>query len=408
MHYVEHKKDVMYNYDTEMAEKVKINDEFYMLSTYDNPSGRVPAIRLGYNPDICTNNKSFVTMLDKSEFLFKELINRKSEFDLSLALHTFLQKFQIAEPCNFVDEHNRSCDHGYLGSDVCPSCKGTGLKIHTSAQDIILVRAPGEDDAESSNFIGLQDRVHYPSMPFEIVNKQDELIDKYAKEVGVSIFGVDISNRENPNVTATAVSNYYDSINHVLSSYAYGKSAVYRFAVEQISLYKGYGLPVVRYEYSDTFDILTLQEMLVMLKSAKESGAAYSTIKSMQDDITAKQNQGNPIVIDTVRIREQFKPFKGLSADERKMHLSSLAQYDRNKIAYIYNDIIFDRIQSKTDIANFLMMPYDMQLKLVNDEVAIIVQEMQEDSAVNTSQMMRAAVVRDTPIEDDENDMIDG
>ena len=62
----------------------------------------------------------------------------------------------------------------------------------------------------------------------------------------------------------------------------------------------------------------------------------------------------------------------------------------------------------KTDIANFLMMPYDMQLKLVNDEVAIIVQEMQEDSAVNTSQMMRAAVVRDTPIEDDENDMIDG
>ncbi len=405
-HYVEF-KNVKYQYD-EDASKVKINDSVFMLSEYANIGGRVPAIRVGYNPDICTGNKSFVTMLDKSEYLFKELINRKSEFDLSLALHTFLQKFQIAEPCDFHDHEEKDhCDGGQMSRSgaTCAKCKGTGLKIHTSAQDIILVKAPtAESTMEGEQFVGLQDRVHYPTLPFDIVNKQDELIDKYSKQVGISIFGVDISERENPNVTATAISNYYDSINHVLSAYAYGKSAIYRFAVEQISINKGYGVPVVRYEYSDTFDILTLQEMFTMLKSAKESGAAYSTIKDMQDDITAKQNQGNPLVIDAVRIREQFKPFKGLSADERKMHLASLSEYDRNKIAYLYNDIIFDRIMAQTDISNFLMMTYANQLNEVNKQVAIIVDEMKEDSTMSTSNILRSAVTRDTIIEDDENE----
>lgn len=405
-HYVEF-KNVKYQY-AEDASKVKVNDTVFMLSEYANIGGRVPAIRVGYNPDICTGNKSFVTMLDKSEYLFKELINRKSEFDLSLALHTFLQKFQIAEPCDFHDHEEKDhCDGGTMSRSgaTCAKCKGTGLKIHTSAQDIILVKAPtAESTMEGEQFVGLQDRVHYPSMPFDIVNKQDELIDKYSKQVGISIFGVDISERENPNVTATAISNYYDSINHVLSAYAYGKSAIYRFAVEQISINKGYGVPVVRYEYSDTFDILTLQEMFTMLKSAKESGAAYSTIKDMQDDITAKQNQGNPLVIDAVRIREQFKPFKGLSADERKMHLASLSEYDRNKIAYLYNDIIFDRIMAQTDISNFLMMTYANQLNEVNKQVSIIVDEMKEDSTMSTSNILRSAVTRDTIIEDDENE----
>lgn len=405
-HYVEFKK-VKYDYDQDGV-KVKISDKEYIVSEYENLGGRVAAIRVGYNPDICTGNKTFVTMLDRSEFLFKELINRKSEFDLSLALHTFLQKFQIAEPCDFHDHEEKDhCDGGTMSRSgaTCAKCKGTGLKIHTSAQDIILVKAPtAESTIEGEQFVGLQDRVHYPTMPFDIVNKQDELIDKYAKQVGISIFGVDISERENPNVTATAISNYYDSINHVLSAYAYGKSAIYRFAVEQISINKGYGVPVVRYEYSDTFDILTLQEMLIMLKSAKESGAAYSTIKDMQDDITAKQNQGNPLVIDAVRIREQFKPFKGLSADERKMHLAALSEYDRNKIAYLYNDIIFDRIMADIDISDFLMRTYENQLAEVNKQVAIIVEEMKEDSTMSTSNILRSAVTRDTIIDEDENE----
>lgn len=404
-------KDVMYDYGDAVKVKVSGKNEAFMSSEYQNLGDRVPAIRLGYNPDVFTNNKTFVSMLDKSEFLFKELINRKSEFDLSLALHTFLQKFQIAEPCDFNDpEEKDHCDGGTMSRSgaTCTKCKGTGLKIHTTSQDIILVKAPTAESAqEGQPFVGLQDRVHYPSLPFDIVNKQDELIDKYAKLVGVSIFGVDISERENPNVTATAISNYYDSINHVLSAYAYGKSAIYRFAVEQISINKGYGLPVVRYEYSDQFDILTLQEMFTMLKSAKESGAAYSTIQAMQDDITAKQNQGNPLVIEAVRIREQFKPFKGLSADERKMHLAALSEYDRNKIAYLYNDLIFDRIQASIDISNFLMMPYDKQLELVNDQVAVIVDDMKTDSSMNTSQVMRSAVTRDTAIDEADEDIID-
>ena len=410
-HYVSFHKDVDYQYGDE-ATRVKVKDKVFMMNVYDNLGNRVPAIRIGYNPDVLTDNHTFTSMLDKAEYLFKELINRKSEFDLTLALHTFLQKFQIAEPCdNYDHDHKDHCDGGRMRKTgtTCVKCKGTGLKIHTSAQDIILVKAPTADDADDNKpFIGIKDRVHYPSMPFDIVNKQDELIDKYAKEVGISIFGVDISDRENPNVTATAVANYYDSINHVLSAYAFGKSALYRFAVEQISINKGYGLPVVRYEYADTFDILTLQELFIMLKAAKDSGASYSTIKSIQDDITAKQNIGNPLMIDAVRIREKFKPFKGLSADERKMHLASLSQYDRSKILYLYNDIIFDRIQADTPISDFLLMNYKTQLRLVNEQVSIIVEEMKEDSSLNTSQLLRSAMVRDTEIIDDENDVIDG
>ncbi len=403
-HYVE-LKDVVYEYP-EGSDLMNIRDKKFSVMEYINIGGRVPAMRFGYYPDMETDNETFTSMLDSAEYLFKELVNRKSEFDITLALHTFLQKFQVAEPCDHVDEHKNACTNGMIGEHTCPSCEGTGLKIHTTAQDIILVKAPSEDES-SENYINLQDRVYYPTLPFDIVNKQDELIDKYDKKVGEAIFGVDISERANKNVTATAISNFEDSINFVLSAYAFGKSAIYRFIVEQISLNKGFGMPVVRYEYADTFDILTLQELFIMLDSAKKSGASYSTIKSIQDDITAKQNIGNPLMIEAVRVRETFKPFKGLSSDERKMQLSALSQYDRNKIAYLYNDIIFDRLAAKEDLMEFIMYPYSRQLELVQQEVNIIVEQMKEDASVNTSQVLRSAVTRDT-IVDDENDLLDG
>ncbi len=413
-YYIEYKTDNDFDYESEIGVSeesddeeytqpdisellVKIDDKVYMRVVYPNFSGRVPAQPIGYNPDAKTFNDTYVTVLDAAENKFKQLINVTSEFQLTKNLHTFLQKFQVAEPCNFVDSQNRCCNGtGKIGGVTCSSCGGTGLKIHTTAQDIVLIKAPSEDDGDVDSYVPLNQRVFYPQLPFDIVNKQDELIDKYSKEVATSVFGVDINERNRPNVTATAIDNFEDSINSVLKKYSLGKSRIYRFATEQISLNKGYGMPVVKYEYGDTFDLLTIAEMFTLLGSARQNGASYAAIESIQDDIIAKQYVNQPTAILLNRIKQKFIPFKGVNDQLIQMQMATMDPYSRFKIQYLYNDIIFDRINAQMDMQDFAEMTLDNQQMIVDKQTDIIISQLKEEAnTMTTSEIMRQAL--DTP-----------
>ena len=373
----------------------RIGQKTFFVVTYPVIGGRVPAQPIGYNPDAETYNKTYVSVLDPAENKFKQLINVTSEFQLTKNLHTFLQKFQVAEPCQFVDEHKRSCNNGYLGDTICSSCKGTGLKIHTTSQDIVLIKSP--EQGEESTYVPLNQRVFYPTLPFDIVNKQDELIDKYSKEVATAIFSVDINERNRPNVTATAIDNFEDSINSVLKKYSLGKSRIYRFATEQIALNKGYAMPVVKYEYGDTFDLLTIAEMFTLLGSARQNGASYAAIESIQDDIIAKQYVNQPTAILLNRIKQKFIPFKGVNDQIIQMTLATMDPYSRFKIQYLYNDIIFDRINAEMDIQDFAEMTLENQQMIVDQQTDIIIAQLKEEAnTMTTSEIMRQALEQPT------------
>ena len=399
--YTEYDKDEMQYEDGEV---VRVNNQksFYK-NEYINYSGRIGAICIGYNPDVETMNETYVQTYDKASELFKDLINSVSEQKLAKALHLFLQKFQIAEPCDYVDEHSNVCEGGRIGKKTCSSCGGSGLKIHTTTQDVILVKS---NEFNDESFINLKDRIYYPTLPFDIVNKIDADVEKCEKAIPIAVFGIDINERDAANVTATAINNYYDSINRVLGTYARGLAQKYKFIVEQIALNKGYAKPVVKFEYPETFDILTIHELLTLLGHAIDKNANHDTISNIQFQIIEKQNTGDPIGVHFAKLKDWLTPFKTLSDDMIKFKIAASADDDPYVIAYLYNDTIFSNIKMDQDLFNEFVKPEtnkDRVKEIFDEEVAKIAEQIRDSQVSDTGNILRDSVASsDIDLNDDE------
>ena len=355
--------------------QMEVNDLTFRVWVYPTNSTQTPAIRYGYLPDPSTDQRTFVSVLDAASEEFRDLINRKSEYDLSLALHTFLQKYQVAEPCDFKDRKGKSvdiCRDGTLGfsGNTCPSCKGSGLKIHTTSQDIILVKRM--DDKEQ--YIPLSDMAKYIEMPFEIVKHQSMVVKELPKEISEAIFGVDIAQIRDVAVTATEIRNTYDSIYAVLADYADHYSEMYVFAVHQIAqnAQADNGL-IVQHKFPRDFELMTLGELLGVLEAAKKAGASFEIIQNIQKHILNKQHQDQPQMIALHETKEKFRPFKHLSEQQKTLTLATLPDDNIYKVLYLYNDLIFSEILQEDKA--FLMRDHMNQWQIVEVKIAEFIEK---------------------------------
>ena len=62
----------------------------------------------------------------------RDLIDRKAQLDMSYMLHTFLQKVQYYQKCTYHND-THECNGGLVNGQTCPSCHGTGQKVHQDA-----------------------------------------------------------------------------------------------------------------------------------------------------------------------------------------------------------------------------------------------------------------------------------
>lgn len=351
------------------AVTMQIADKTYYVIQTETPNSVTPAIRWGYIPDNSTDGETFVSIYDAATEQFKDLINRKSEYDLSLALHTFLQKFQVADTCTYQPENEpfNRCVNGYLKEthSECPSCKGTGVKVHTTTQDVVLVR-PAEKDSET--YIPLSERSKYVDMPFDIVRHQSENVDKLPKEISISVFGVDINTRPSGNPTATEIKNHYDSLYSVLYAFAQQVSNLWIFCVERIAEQQGIadGL-IVNHKYPKDFDLMSDADYLALLDAAKKANAPYSIIEAYEDKIINKLYPDNPAAAKLVKIKRKFTPFKQLQQSTIDTTLATLPSTDKNKVLYLNNDTIFQNIIEENP--DFIMMDYKRQREIVDKYV---------------------------------------
>ena len=337
------------NYPSEEYTRKTIGAENYRLYVYDMGTSETPATRFGYTPDNKTAGRTFVGIIERVVEKFKDLINQKSEYDLSLALHTFLKKYQFVDECGFIDPENRAnrCRSGvmYPTGGTCPGCNGTGLKIHVTTQDVILVKKPSVDDAEQS--IKLSEMVHYAALPFDIVNHQSERVEKLIKSIPEFIFGVDLAQKPTGNVTATAINNYYNSVYMVLSPFADKISQNYIFTTTVVA--QMYGVLdddklIVSHQYPRVFKMETLSELLVIYKAAKDAKSPDNILWNIEKRILEIQTQDNPEQLEKAKTLRRFVPFRHLSESERIIELSQLPPDNYLRVLHGYIDLIFDRV----------------------------------------------------------------
>jgi hypothetical protein len=356
-----------------------IGDKKFRIYQYPNSSTETTAIRYGYTPDDATNGRTFIGILDPVCEGFKDLINRKSEYDLSLNLHVFLKKYQIVDACDYRDSdqvHIR-CNGGRLtnSNTPCPKCKGTGYKQHTTSQDVINVKRAGDDETQ----IPLAEMVYYASMPFDIVTHQAERVDKIAKELPKYIFGVDLETRQTGAKTATEIDNYYNSLYLVLAAYADKISENYIFTVTAMAQLMGeqvtQGL-IVNHRYPRTFKMETVAELLTMLSDAKASGAPNAILWDITLRILEIQNKDNPAQIEKAKLIHRYQPFQHLSENERLVALAALPTDNYYSILHNYSDVIFRRIFQLYPA--FLTFPQTEQDRIVLETVNALKPEIKE------------------------------
>jgi hypothetical protein len=146
--------------------------EAYRVEYFEHKAGEIPAVRVGYKLDLVTKGRTCVNPMHDALPYFMKSIKTVSEFDLTMALHAFPQKFQFAPRCNGESEL-LTCDAGKTPSgSMCNSCKGSGYALHTSAQDAVIITLPKHKE-EAFDLKGM---VHYEYPPIDLLKFQDEFI----------------------------------------------------------------------------------------------------------------------------------------------------------------------------------------------------------------------------------------
>lgn len=346
-----------------------------------NGTTETPAIRFGYAPDDYTEGETYVGIFQPAAEEFKDLINQKSELDLSLAKHAFYKKWQFVDACTYRDPvhiHVR-CNGGQLTSmnfgeagGTCPSCHGSGHKQHTTSQDAIIVDKPTEDNPST---VKLADMEHYSQLPIDIVSIQIERVATISNQIPKYIFGVDLEKRSAGFATATEINNFLDSVYMTIYPFAEKISQNYKFCAMAAAQYMGVaeGL-VVSHQYPKRFKMETVAELLVMLKDAQGSNASSEIIWNIERQIMEIQNSDNQFALDFAELKRRYKPFKELSKEERMMEIASLQPNDKYRILFSYQDVIFNRLLESNP--NLLQLTKQVQDKLVNDAVNAFKAEM--------------------------------
>src|SRR5690606_23679943 len=109
---------------------VEIKGKTYSMDVYEPKVGYVTAARIGYNRDIFTKGRTFVSPIKPAEAFLRKSIKTVSELDLSMTLHAFPQKIQYVDTCPGESPEKR-CFHGKTedGQEICKACGGSGKKI---------------------------------------------------------------------------------------------------------------------------------------------------------------------------------------------------------------------------------------------------------------------------------------
>ncbi len=361
----------------------KVKDKQYLILFEPSESDTVPVSRIGYKHDKQTGGKTYVSFWDSATEEYKQLVNRGSEYDLSLTLHAFLQKIQYYTPCEYQDSDTHAiCRGGTLhpSGEGCPACSGTGKQVHTSSQDVIEVQLPNEHGEPVA--ISPKDLVFYVNVPFDIVKQQKEDVNQYTPKIIESIFGVDISHQQSGNATATQINNYYDTAQDSLYEFTKSPRRLFLFTVQIIA--DALEIDDLKSEllYTNEYDLESENYLVNLLKIAKEAGANSEAIENINKRLNVKQNRTDSAYFSVYNAMRKFEPFATIPAELKTQIVLNLPNSSIQKALFLnFKEITEDILNNEPA---FLVLDYNKQKEIVNDKAATYADQAVKDNSVST------------------------
>ena len=309
---------------------------------------RCPAICVGHILDPVSTDKVYHSPLNVANKLFQDLMQDKSEYDVAKAVHGFLKKYAYVPKCNYkrkVDGHTSSCSNGYLSADdsECPACKGTGVSLHFSQQDIILFKISNLSEMQK-----IGDLTHYESIPMDFVKANREDFMQWERDILEIVFNGD--QQDQKAITSTATEKLLDQqgIHAKFVEYSNKLSEVIRFFTNLLA--EVYGVSELidySFGFSNDFHLESLDDLLKMRKDSVDAGASNHVIKLIDSKILMKMSQGDTNLVKKINARESFRPFRYSSLEDKAMIFQSIDLQSKEYIRYLYFDQIMDKVEQQ-------------------------------------------------------------
>jgi hypothetical protein len=356
---------------------VKVNDVDYIQRTYEPKIGYVPAFRIGYKRDDETDGRTFVNPWHDALCFFEKSLKAVSELDLTMTLHVFPQKIQYVQKCKGVPaghgQPRKSCNSGYLQGtqEKCPSCKGDGFKLHTTAQDAILLPMPDTPQ----EMVNLEGVLVYKAPPIDLVKFQNEYVLQLERQAHQAVFnsqvfvrksggGVDIA------TTATQQDYNYQSVYDTLEPFTEKYSETWRELVTIMAVIAAEDLDTIEvtHEFPADYKLKTGNVLLAERKTAQESGAPAFMIEALDDDLATVVHAGDALALQKYRVMKRYNPFPGKSEEEVALALASELVREEDKILYLNFGLIFRELE-REDPAFWFMKDLAAQKERVDGMV---------------------------------------
>lgn len=345
----------------------KTKKRFYTYR-YNHKSNRVALMRVGYRKDISTNDQTFVNPFHYEAMpLLEQFIKISSELQLSITLHTFPKQVSYVSVCEA-----KGCNQGVLadGKTHCPSCSGTGKKVHTTAADVMEIPMPKrpEDMVDVSNISA------YVPFPGNVMEFLDSYAEKMEKKIMRMVFNSE-SIIQTKFKTATEADIDVDSIYDTLHPFAEKYSELWMFMAKLTVLYLGYQEETIVYhKFPTDFKMKSLNQLLNELKAANDSNAPSYIRESINNDIADIIYSDDQEERAKLAIKNKHFPFPGKSDFEiQNIILNNLATRYK-QVLYANFDNIFDEVEGEN--SSFYNMSYDKQREIIKQKVDAIIDEL--------------------------------
>ena len=345
--------------------------QLYVIS-YPEPYtlGYVPAFRVGYKRDMQTDGQTFVSPIDNATPILMKTIKSVSEMDLSMALHAFPQKLQYVKRCA-----NEGCYGGTIQATgiKCDICQGSGLKVQSSAQEIITLEMPRtkEELIELSNII----RYEYP--PVDMLTFQDNYIKSLVAQCKEAIYNSDIYSKQEIAETATGKNISLQAVYDTLYPMALDYANEWVFITTTIADVTGMreGL-IASLTFSKDFKMKGMDELYADMVTVGSSTTSNFIKQSIEDDIARVLYQDNPEQLSKHFTKQSFAPFSGMTPEQVVLLANSSLVPLRERLLWANFGWLFDTIERENP--TFYELTRDKQRAIIDTHIEEIIKNMPE------------------------------
>jgi len=339
-------------------------------NTY-KPTSMCFAYHIGYIKNSETKFQSFKSILDPAFNMLKQLLWDGSEYDVIKATHGIIKQFNYAKKCNYqsaTDDGHEYCNEGnlmlgetYKGS--CKVCNGSGLKIHTSSQDVIYLREPEPGQEQTK----LADLIHTVFIPDSILQNRKVDLMEIEDKIQRTVFNSNQVTREELVKTATQVNQENKGVVSALQKMGNKVTETFIWMVECIASIEGIENASIFHGYSMDLSIETLDSLFAERERAIKAGVGSEVVDTIDRSILKKQHLDTPEYLARVELWETFKPFRDKTPSEKLGIVAMLPDDNRFKILYVYWNEIKNNVLFANE--NFYELEREKQKELINAEI---------------------------------------